>query len=67
MRSQIRELATAVQGTASLLDGGEQLTPSEEAQLTRLTWMLAAKLHRWKQKAHSALECCHHALPKHTE
>jgi len=67
MRPQIRELVTAIQGTASLLDVGEQLTDSEEAHITRLTWTLAAKLHRWKEKAHPVLECCHHALPEHTE
>ena len=66
MRREINELASAIRQTIFLLETDRSFTDSEEAQLTRLTWNLAAKLHSWKQRAHPMLECCHHALPEQT-
>ena len=66
MRREISELASAIREASLLLETDESFSASEEAQLTRLTWNLAAKLHSWKQRAHPVLECCHHALPEQT-
>jgi hypothetical protein len=67
MRREISDLTSAIRDAGFLLETDEPLTTSEEANLTRLTWNLAAKLHSWKQKAHPVAECCHHALPEQVE
>lgn len=49
-KQALRQIEQTIRDIEEVLESDEELTPSEQAELTHLSWHFIANLNRWKRR-----------------